>query len=283
MAAFDLRPLSLGEILDRTFTIYRRNFLLFVGIAGIPQLLILSLALIRLFVLAPGRRFAGAGSPAFAMGAVFAALATIIITILAYLFSQGGVIRAVTDLYLGRTTSIGQSLRGVQDELGTLFGVVSLNGLAVLASMILLVVPGLYVLGRLIVCVPAALTERLGPRDSLSRSWDLTKGAAGRAFMIFLLYFVIVMAASLLLAAPFGALSAAAGPRNPQLQMFWLAMTNVSNSAVSVLVSPILLIATAIFYFDLRVRKEAFDLQFMMNPDAERLSGRSSGMPSILS
>ena len=34
MAALDLRPLSLGELLDRTFFLYRRHFLLFVGIAG---------------------------------------------------------------------------------------------------------------------------------------------------------------------------------------------------------------------------------------------------------
>ena len=32
MADLDLRPLSLGEILDRTFSIYRKNFLLFAGI-----------------------------------------------------------------------------------------------------------------------------------------------------------------------------------------------------------------------------------------------------------
>jgi hypothetical protein len=34
MPELDLRPLSLGEILDRTFTLYRRNFLLFFGITA---------------------------------------------------------------------------------------------------------------------------------------------------------------------------------------------------------------------------------------------------------
>jgi hypothetical protein len=29
-----LRPMNLGEILDKTFAIYRRKFWLFVGIAG---------------------------------------------------------------------------------------------------------------------------------------------------------------------------------------------------------------------------------------------------------
>jgi hypothetical protein len=39
MPAMDLRPLSLGEILDRTFSLYRRFFLLFIGISAIPRLL----------------------------------------------------------------------------------------------------------------------------------------------------------------------------------------------------------------------------------------------------
>jgi hypothetical protein len=38
MAALDLRPLSLGELLDRTFSLYRRNFWLFLGILRIPYL-----------------------------------------------------------------------------------------------------------------------------------------------------------------------------------------------------------------------------------------------------
>jgi hypothetical protein len=63
---------------------------------------------------------------------------------------------------------------------------------------------------------------------------------------------------------------------------FWLAMTEVSSSIATTLVQPILLIATSIFYFDLRVRKEAFDLQLMMNPDASQVP-RASSLPSIIS
>ena len=32
MSTLDLRPLSIGELLDRTFSLYRRHFILFVGI-----------------------------------------------------------------------------------------------------------------------------------------------------------------------------------------------------------------------------------------------------------
>ena len=88
----------------------------------------------------------------------------------------------------------------------------------------------------------------------------------------------------LLLVVPFTVLAGLAGIKNAPLMQFWLFMSNVSNAIASALVSPILLIATSVYYFDLRVRKEAFDLQFMMDPTSERITGSSSsGMPSILS
>ena len=50
MATLDLRPLSLGEILDRSFSLYRENFTLFIGIAAIPRLLVLALRLVQIFL-----------------------------------------------------------------------------------------------------------------------------------------------------------------------------------------------------------------------------------------
>jgi hypothetical protein len=44
-------------------------------------------------------------------------------------------------------------------------------------------------------------------------------------------------------------------------------------------VGPFLTIATAVYYYDLRVRKEAFDLQLMMNPGG----AVASGAPSMFS
>ena len=56
MAALDLRPLSLGELLDRTFFLYRRHFLLFLGIAAVPYLLVLIPVLVGLLLYGlPGR------------------------------------------------------------------------------------------------------------------------------------------------------------------------------------------------------------------------------------
>jgi len=115
----------------------------------------------------------------------FAALALlgVVLYLVAILFSQGGTVFAVSELYLGRATSIGQSLSRAKSELGTLFGVLFLNGLVMIIGLLLLIIPGIYMMFRLCVAVPAALLENLGPRDSLERSFALTKDNAGRAFL----------------------------------------------------------------------------------------------------
>lgn len=272
MSGLDLRPLSIGDILDRTFSLYRRHFLLFVGIAGLPQLLVLGFGIARIFL---------PGNAADVGMAVVLALVYLIVALVAYLFSQGATMLAISELYLGRTITIAESLRSVRSDLGYLFGVIVLSGLAIGGGLILLIVPGIYVACRLLVCVPAALIEKRSPREALSRSFDLTRDYAGRAFLITVLSVVLTYAAQLLLAIPAAtALAAQAG--GPSLIRFWTAMTQVGTSAASILVTPILLIATAVFYFDLRVRKEGFDLQFMMDPNAQRVPRSSGDIPSIL-
>lgn len=272
MADLDLRPLSLGEILDRTFSIYRKNFLLFVGITAIPQLLVLALRLAQtMFFFPAGQRNvpaeqlqAGPSGGLIAFGLI-GGLIGIIVYLVAYLFAQGGTVFAVSELYLGRTTTIGASLGRMRGQLGSLFGVLMLNGLVAGLAFLLLIIPGIYVACRLITCVPAALLEDLGPRSSLERSWGLTKDYAGRAFVINLLYFVLAYAAAFLFTLPFG-VAIALSAKNPEALRLWTAVSHLGEFVGEVLVSPILTIATAVFYYDLRVRKEAFDLQFMMNP-----------------
>jgi hypothetical protein len=278
MVDLDLRPLSLGEILDRTFSLYRRNFLLFAGITAIPQLLVLALRLTQtLFTEVPGRR-AGVPLEQFqssgAVGAILlGGLLGLIVFLVAYLFAQGGTVYAVSELYLGRTTTIGAALGRMRGQLASLFGVVILNGLAVMGGLILLVIPGIYVACRLITCVPAALLEDLGPRSSLERSFALTKDNAGRAFVIYLLYMVLVYAAAMLFTFPFYLMIGLTGRSHPESVRTWLVMAQVGTFFADVLVSPFLTIATSVFYYDLRVRKEAFDLQFLMNPTGQISSG----------
>jgi hypothetical protein len=287
MAALDLRPLSLGEILDRTFSLYRRHFFLFLGITAIPHLLILAMNLAQTLLTKmpdvaaqpPAEQWQSAASSGLMAFGVVGLIVGVVIYLVAYLFAQGGTVFAVSELYLGRTTSIGASLRRMRGQLGSLFGVITLNGLATLGATLFFVIPGIYVACRLIVCVPAALLEDLGPRSSLERSFKLTKGFAGRALIIFFLYLILFYAAALLFMFPF-LFAAGISAKDPGMARVWLAVSQVGNFLAAILVGPFLTIATAVFYYDLRVRKEAFDLQLMMNPSG---SIPSAGVPNMLS
>jgi hypothetical protein len=279
--AMELRPLSTGEILDRTFTLYRRNFLLFLGISAIPHVLVLVLNLLRVSLTFSGSALSrvtmhpgGAvtttppGMPSLngIMAGAVIGLSVVVVSLIAYLLSQGGTVFAVSEIYLGRTITIAESFRRVSGELLNLFGVVMLNGLATLAGFICLFIPGVYILCRLIVCVPAALVENIGARDSLERSYELTRDNAGRAFVILLLYFAVSIAAAGLFAWPFAIIMVVVAQKDPSQMILWLQLTTVGSFLANVLVTPILTIASAILYYDLRVRKEAFDIQLMMNP-----------------
>ena len=277
----DLRPLSVGEILDRTFTLFRRHFLLWVGIMAFPQLVAMCFDLARMFLASPGGGHrSGLGSSSVA---ILLSILVLLVTYIAGLFAQGATFLAVSDLYLNRPVSVSDCLRRAWSEIATVFGVGLLNGLAVLAGVIALIIPGVYILCRLIVSVPAALVEQRGPSDALSRSWRLTRGNAGRAFVVFLLYVFIVMAAAMMVQLPF-TIVALAYRHNFALLQTWTAIARVGTTIVNIVITPILLIATSIFYFDLRVRKEGFDLQMMLDPNSERIIPPSAGpVPSILS
>ena len=266
MATLDLRPLSLGELLDRTFFLYRRNFLLFLGIGALPYSLLLVVGLA--FGLMAGLARVGGGVPSGAAiaGGVIGGL-LIFVAVLAFLvallFSVGATVLAVAELYSGHRPTIRGSFRLVRGKAGAIFGVLVLSFLILIAGFIALVIPGIYLMCRIPVATAATVIEDLGPVDGIGRSFGLTKGFAGRSFMIYLLIFALSYGVALVFQLPFYILIALSA-KQPQLVVLWTVLLQVSGLLGSLLVTPVNTIAFAVFYYDLRVRKEAFDLQMMM-------------------
>jgi hypothetical protein len=229
--------------------------------------------------LGPASQPAPAPFASFSGTVIVFGLLTFIAIMIATLFAHGGTIYTVSEIYLGRQITIGEALGRTWGNLGFLVGVMMLNGLVVVLCAILLIIPGIWMACRLIICVPCALIEEKGPRDSLSRSFALTKGFAGRAFMIYVVYFVIALVVGLLFSVPFeGLILASTG--NLAMVRLWGSIAQVGSTIATAITMPVILISSAIFYYDLRVRKEAFDIQLMMNPELNPPSPPS--MPSIL-
>ena len=108
-SAYELRPLSLGELLDRTFSLYRSRFWLFAGIAAVSSAVNLVANVIQLTVQHFARH--NVSAVAVMMSAVTTLLVVLAVYFLAYSVTQAATVHAMSEVYLGRETTIGRSLR----------------------------------------------------------------------------------------------------------------------------------------------------------------------------
>jgi hypothetical protein len=274
MATPDLRPMSVGEILDRTASLYRNNFVLFFAISLIPHLLVLAWVLTQLAIQGPPPRIEPRGLRDIV---IFAGI--IVEYEVAYLFTQGPTAFAVSGLYFGRRTSARGSFAAVIRRLGRLTRGVLLSGFTLFAGTLFFLLPGVFLACRLLVALPAAALEDLGARESFERSFSLTRHHAGRALGVYSLVLVLRLAAFLLILYP-SRLVAEFSRVNPAAAIPWRQAVAVANVSLATLIDPFLTIAATVFYFDLRVRKEALDLQVMMSA-GENLPAKPANAPSI--
>ena len=263
MPALDLRPLSLGELLDRTFFLYRRHFLLFIGIAAVPYLVILVPVLAGLVLY----RLLAHSSPSFVPAAAVVGIVLIILVAMAvfvaFLYSAGASVFAVSEIYAGRHASIRGSFRMVRGKEWILLGVMFLSGLIIMGGFLALIIPGIYLMCRIPLATAAAMIENIGPGDAIGRSFFLTKDFAGRSALIYLLAVSLQYGVGLMFQMPFLVLTAVTAKQS-HLMLLWTVLGQVGGLLGGILVAPVHTIGFALFYYDLRVRKEAFDLQMMM-------------------
>ncbi|MEO7192016.1 MAG: hypothetical protein ABI051_13265 [Vicinamibacterales bacterium] len=249
-----LRPLSLGELLDRTFQLYRQHFLVFVGIVALPGLVSLALNLL----LNPVRASAGAIATLLLLCVI--ALAQFVI----FAISQAATITAVSELYLGRSIGIGQAFAAARGRIVEICVISLLIGLFTGLGLLLLIVPGILLALRWSVAVPVVVIEGLPPRAAMERSSDLTAGHRGRAFMIYLVYFALVLIISAIAQMPLAILLVANRAATSAAPGWLMVATQISGFLTQSLVGPLVTIAMSLFYYDERVRKEAFDLDHLM-------------------
>jgi hypothetical protein len=291
MAEVDLRPMSLGEVLDRTFNLYKNHFWLFVGIAALPFSLLLLVQI----------AFAAAGSaaaktpvthgPPLSAGAIGGMVGGGAVVVVLYFLMIGAAhaatVFAVSDLYLSRPVSIRGSFAKVGWKVFRilaiffLFGLILLVGGVVLGMLFfvvtppygilliglgfpLLMVPLIILLCRMAVSIPAAMLEDLGAVRAIERSVHLTKGHVMQIFVIFLLVVVATYVAILVLQMPLLILMMASAAAHKTPSFGLQVLQQLAAFVSQVLVGPIGTIAFSLMYYNLRVRKEAFDIQHLM-------------------
>jgi hypothetical protein len=273
----DLRPMNFGEILDGSLVIYRRHFGLFLKLA----LAALSLPVVLLVYF--GFRFIAevqarpsAFLPLVPVG-IFYYVASLVLT--------AGTVRIISETYLGRVPrfqdaiSLGMSKiwpliavglgKGIVLMLIVLVagalaavagGLLGAGGSGALAVAALVVAGGWFV--AFVACgygvtTPVVVLEELRSSfDAFGRSWELTRGSKRKVFglaaVAFLLCNLIPSQVFQLLAAAFMSSSPAVG----------VAMTVVSF-VLPLILAPVFASVITLMYYDLRVRREAFDLRVL--------------------
>ena len=310
-----LRPLTLGEILDRTAQLYRSRFLLFLGISVIPTGVIVVLACIF------GLCFAWWYSAAldtmsraeFALLpiALFAALLFIALPVylVATALAMAAMSHAVSRVHLGQTTTIRDAYKSIWHRGWRYIGLCVLEGLfvgavpfavyiamiflfigaaafartagveditsgALFVLIIVLVVIALiayifWMLIRLSMAFPACVVEQIGAWSAITRSWNLCNGTKGRIFVLYLLGMVLSWLLYLGVALPLTIILSlfisSADPQHAQAAgLVMIFIVYGVSFTVQALVRPVYGIAFVIFYYDQRIRKEGFDIEWMM-------------------
>jgi len=282
-----LRPLSTSELLDRTFHLYRNNFLVFVGITAIPQLFILPLLLGGAAMTA---RHEASTATAMVLGGY-------LLYCLALFVSQVPTIYAVSKLHLEQPISIGSAYSSSRSSLLRVIWIVFLISLI---AMALFVISGILIgtvggalaesnlgpwvigiIGSVVVVVPAFVILRwmlnwslVIPitvleggwfRASVRRSKFLVQDSRWRIFGVYFLLGLLGGVTSLIVQIFLLLLVPVFGVRDYQrIQAATQAMQAIGLFISTSLVGALGTIALSIVYYDQRVRKEGFDLQFMM-------------------
>lgn len=302
MSSLDLRPLSIGELFDRAFMLYRRHFPLFVGLTAVPGIFALIMTLAQQGFQAVMARQAGApaasAEPDLAsLGAALAFLATMVISMIlywvVYMVALGATTFAVSEIYLGRAVTISQVYGRMRGRIGALIvllvlagirvGGVALAGLLVsgiaigvgsvaspvlgglLAFAFLLATFGLclFMALRYGVSVPALMIEGLPAGAAIRRSVELTEGRLGRVFLLVLCATLVTYAAVVLFQGPFLGAAMMAGLETTT--GFWLNVAGaVTGTIGTTLTTPFMIIGLALIYYDARIREEGFDLELTL-------------------
>ena len=238
-----LRPLTLGELLDVSFGLYRSMFftLLVVAVSVhlIPTLLQVYLQ-------------SSAGMYSFWP-------LTIAVLLLSTILNALGVAattHVVSEAYLGRRPSAGEALRRAIPLIWRLIVISLLTWLLVGIGLFLLIVPGLILMSGLLLSPVVVVVESPpGATSAMARSWGLSRGYLGKVFGTVLVSFLLLLIPAAAVAGVLGAV----GQASPSNSM----IAEVLSAVLQVLVYPYVYTVITLVYYDLRVRKEGFDLELL--------------------
>jgi len=295
----DLRPMDVGDVLDNTIRVYRSNWLVFIGIwaviLSVPTYIQLSALQYFINILTSAMLAAPDAGPealnVFQSEEFYLSLGVLGIAAFLMFFlapiAQAAMVFGVSETILGREPGIRESIIRVLPKAGTiilayfLLGIIMvvtylpiilfvalissdpLNYAAPMALTFLFPVSGvllLYLTVKLLFIPHAIILDDVGAVDAFRRSFSLVTGYWWRVFGIYILVSLIVQIIVSLLNQGVSLINMGLGLIPGMTDIVIVALGGVLMTVISLVIQPIVIIATTLLYYDLRIRKEGFDL-----------------------
>jgi len=282
-----LRPLSFGDLFDEVFDLYKRNFLLLAGIASvvyIPMAVIQIAAM--LLVINPMQKINTSpnapphmpSAPTFAMIGALAVLMIILIPLA--ILMQGAITRAISSCYIDRKPTILETYKSVSPKILPIAGTSLITGAICLAALILCCLPIIPAAIFLAFVPQVVILEDISYVEAIKRSYQLALYDWPRVFAVLILSMVLTWICSCVASLPFTIIQftrMAAG--NMQPSALDQVLQTCSQSLVYAVVQPVALATMVLLYYDIRVRKEGFDIQLLAHSLGH--SNGSNGASSV--
>lgn len=270
-----LQPMSFVDILDGMFMLYRNHFRLFLGLAAVYIIVGFGLDLISVAVVS--------GGVPVTTGIVIATLVGVGSFIVSFLV-VAGLAYASALVYLEREITAQAALQQAWRRFFSLLGSAILWGLVVVGLFVTVIgIPfAIYFSVRWGLYSLPVLFEETTARNALRRSTELVRGTWWRVFGIMLAVSVLTFMISFILEVSFGFILTLIGVAEIEGGTFWdmirrlfvpmptevgwfaYAIRRFVSVAIAGLAMPIGTIGSALLYFDLRIRKEAFDIEMQV-------------------
>jgi hypothetical protein len=178
------------------------------------------------------------------IGGTFGAVLGSLVEIVAAFLLQATLVKAVQDVRDGRVDmSLGETVRAATPYLGAVAGASILAGIAITIGLILIIVPGLYLITIWAVIVPVIVLEQSGVMASFGRSHQLVRGRGWHVFGTLVLAWLILLAVNLILGLIFTALPNVLG-------------RGLSSVISGTLIAPFIALVVTLVYYRLSASSE---------------------------
>jgi len=268
---FRYGAMSTGEILDRSLKLFFSRLGTFYAIN-----LIVQSPLIAVKLFAPALVHAVGDDERATI--IVAVLGLILLMALMFI-GMAAVMKVVEQEHIDQKIGVGESLGFALTRFLPLILVTIIYYLVVYVGLLLCIVPGIIFACMYALAGQAVVLERVGPLAGMTRSAQLTQDWRGRIFgigaLIVLMYLVLGVGLELGLNAVLPQVEVVRD--NDGFPRVQLNETNriihvIVETLLSILISTYAAVCLTLVYFDLRTRKEGFDLELAAKglPQAER-------------